>query len=309
MKIHHGYDSLQFINPVVTIGIFDGVHLGHMALLEKLISKASECNGESVVMTFNPHPRLVLDSNSGQLSFLTTLEEKETLLAKAGTDHLIIIEFTSGFSMMKASDFVKNILVGKIGTKHLIVGHDHHFGYQGEGNFDKVKISAEKMGFVVEQVEGLETDGVVISSSRIRDALQKGRLEDANLWLGYGYSLRGLVVEGKKIGRRIGFPTANIEPLDKNKLIPANGVYAVEVQAEGPLLPGMLSIGTNPTVNEDPAVTSIEVNIINFEGDIYGGELEIIFRHRLRDEIKFDNTDELAHQMMIDRDNAMRMLK
>lgn len=309
MEIHHGYDSLKLINPVVTIGIFDGVHRGHMALLEKLISKAREYNGESVVMTFNPHPRLILGSDSGHLPVLSTLEEKETLLAKAGTDHLIIIEFTSGFSRMKASDFIKNVLVGKIGTRHLIVGHDHHFGYQGEGNFDNVKMSAGKMGFVIEKVEGLETDGIIISSSRIREALQKGNLEDANRWLGYNYSLSGTVVEGNKIGRRIGFPTANIEPRDKYKLVPADGVYAVEVHEEGSTLTGMLSIGTNPTVNKNPMVRSVEVHIFNFEKDIYGREIGIIFRHRLRDEIKFDNTDELARQMMIDRDNAIRILK
>jgi len=309
MKIHHGYDSLNIISPVVTIGIFDGVHRGHVALLQKLKSGAVECNGESVVITFNPHPRLVLDSRPGNLSFLSTINEKVTLLSKAGMDHLLIMEFTAGFSRMKASDFVKNVLVGKIGTRHLIVGHDHHFGHQGEGNFDNVKISAGEMGFIVEQVDGLESDGAVISSSRIRDALLKGRLDEANRWLGYSYSLKGTVVEGKKIGRKIGFPTANIDPYDKYKLVPADGVYAVEVQTGGSLLPGMLSIGINPTVNEDPAVRTIEVHIINFEGDIYGRELEIIFRHRLRDEIKFDNTDQLARQMMIDRDKALRILE
>jgi len=309
MKIHHGYDSLNINDPVVTIGIFDGVHRGHVALLQKLIARAGERNGESVVMTFNPHPRLVLDSRTGNLLFLSTIDEKVALLEKAGTDHLIILEFTAAFSMMKASDFVKNVLVGKIGTRHLIVGHDHHFGYQGEGNFDNVKVSAGEMGFKVEQVDGLEADGTVISSSRIRDALLKGRLDEANRWLGYSYALKGTVVEGKKIGRKIGFRTANIEPADKYKLVPADGVYAVEVQAGGSLLSGMLSIGKNPTVNEDPAVKSIEVHIINFEEDIYGRELEITFRHRLRDEIKFDNTDQLARQMMIDRDNTMRMLE
>ncbi len=309
MIIHHGYDSLNISSPVVTIGIFDGVHRGHVALLQKLISRAGERNGESVVITFNPHPRLVLETRPGKLSFLSTIEEKETLLAKAGTDHLIILEFTAGFSRMKASDFVKNILIGKIGTSHLIVGHDHHFGHKGEGNFDNVKKSAGEIGFIVEQVDGLEADGAVISSSRIRDALLKGRPDEANRWLGYNYSLRGRVVEGRKIGRKIGFRTANIEPDDKYKLVPADGVYAVEVQTGGSLLPGMLSIGTNPTVNDDPAMRSIEVHIINFEEDIYGSELEIIFRYRLRDEIKFENTDQLARQMMIDRDDAIRMLK
>jgi len=309
MKIHHGYDSLNIINPVVTIGIFDGVHRGHVALLQKLISRAEEYAGESVVITFNPHPRLVLDSRPGKLSFLSTIVEKETLLAKAGIKHLIILEFTAGFSRMKAYDFVKNVLVGKIGTRHLIVGHDHHFGHQGEGNFDNIKISAEEIGFIVEQVDGLEADGAVISSSRIREALLNGRLDDANSWLGYNYSLKGTVVEGKKIGRKIGFPTANIVTSDKYKLVPADGVYAVQVQTGGSLLPGMLSIGKNPTVNEDPALRTIEVHIINFGEDIYGRELEITFRYRLRDEIKFDNTDQLALQMIIDRDNTMRMLE
>ncbi len=309
MEIHNGYNSLSFVRPVVTIGIFDGVHRGHTALIRKLISAAGECQGESVVMTFNPHPRLVLESRSGTPEILTTIDEKIKLLAETGIDHLIISEFTAPFSRMTASDFIQNVLVGKIGTKHFIVGHDHHFGHKGEGNFSNLKSSAGISGLIVEQVEGLEADGAVISSSRIREALLKGKLDEANRWLGYSYSLRGTVVEGKKLGREIGFRTANIDPSDKNKLVPADGVYAVDVIINDSLWHGMLSIGTNPTVNKDPELRSIEVHIINFEGDIYGAGLEILFRHRLRDEIKFENTKQLARQMMIDRDNALKMLE
>lgn len=309
MEIHYGYDSLSFIRPVVTIGIFDGVHRGHTALIRKLISAAGECKGESVVMTFTPHPRLVLESTSGTPGILTTIDEKVKLLAETGIDHLIISEFTYGFSRMTASDFIQNVLAGKIGTKHIIVGHDHHFGHRGEGNFSNLKLSAGIAGLKVEQVEGLEADGSVISSTRIRNALLKGELDEANRWLGYSYSLTGNVVEGKKLGRKIGFRTANIDPSDKNKLVPADGVYAVDVRINNSKWHGMLSIGTNPTVNKDPELRSIEVHIINFEGDIYGAGLEILFRHRLRDEIKFENTEQLARQMMIDRDNTLKMLE
>lgn len=309
MEIHNGYNSLSFVRPVVTIGIFDGVHRGHIALIRKLISAAGECKGESVVMTFNPHPRLVLESRSGIPGILTTIDEKVKLLAETGIDHLIISEFTARFSRMTASDFIQNVLVGKIGTKHLIVGHDHHFGYKGEGNFSNLKLSAGISGLIVEQLEGLEAEGAVISSSRIREALLKGKLDEANRWLGYSYSLRGTVVEGKKLGREIGFRTANINPSDKNKLVPVDGVYAVDVRINDSQWHGMLSIGTNPTVNKDPELRSIEVHIINFEGDIYGTGLEILFRHRLRDEIKFENTEQLARQMMIDRDNALKLLE
>lgn len=308
MIIHEGYEALDLKNPVVTLGIFDGVHRGHQALLKRLVYRARELTGESVVITFNPHPRLVLDTGTEALSFLSSMEEKTALLAKTGADHLIIIEFTAGFSEMKAYDFVENILVGKVGTKHLIVGHDHHFGHHGDGNYDTVSNSAMSLGFVVEQVEGLKTGVNAISSSRIREALLKGRLDEANDWLGYNYSLKGLVIEGEKIGRKIGFPTANLEPCYKFKLIPRNGVYAVEVQVDDKKLTGMLSIGTNPTVNKNSDVRSVEVHIFNYKQEIYGRELEILFRYRLRDEMKFDSTGELARQIRLDMENAMRLL-
>jgi riboflavin kinase/FMN adenylyltransferase len=308
MKIHREYKGISLRNPVVTLGIFDGVHLGHRKLLSHLVSRAGEVNGESVVITFHPHPRMVLDKDPGNLSFLSTMDEKILLLEKCGIGHLIIIEFSKEFSMMQACEFVEDVLVKSIGTRQLIVGHDHHFGHQGEGNFNTIKDCALSMGFDVEQVRGLKASGEAISSSLIRNALITGNLSAANEWLGYDYFLRGLVVEGKKIGREIGFPTANIKPSDSHKLIPGNGVYAVDTWIGEIKYAGMLSVGYNPTINKTKGARSIEVNIFSFEEDIYGKEIEIVFRYRLRDEKKFSNTKELSDQMKLDKENALRLL-
>jgi riboflavin kinase / FMN adenylyltransferase len=309
MQIHYGYENLKLRNPVVTLGIFDGVHKGHRALLDFLVSRAKEQNVEAVVLTFSPHPRIVLDQNPGKLSFLTTLEEKTTLLRKANIDHLVIIEFNKEFSNIRACDFVKDILVEKIGTKHLIIGYNHHFGRKGEGDFNTIKQCAESLDFIVEQVPGLKADEGTISSSLIREALLSGKLDEANKWLGYSYSVIGKVVKGRQIGRSIGFPTANIESDDSFKLIPANGVYAVEVEINGKTYPGMLSIGTNPTVNDDTSLRSIEVYILNFNEDIYGKAVKVIFRKRLRDEKKFDSITQLSEQMELDKDQTLQLLK
>ncbi|OFY64499.1 MAG: riboflavin biosynthesis protein RibF [Bacteroidetes bacterium RBG_13_43_22] len=308
MIVHQGYSNLRLINPVVTLGIFDGVHLGHRFLLDCLIDRAREIRGDSVVITFQPHPRLVLESNTRGISFLSTMEEKKHLLKKMGIDHLVIIRFTRSFSRIRACDFVEKILVGEIGTKYLILGHDHHFGHQAEGDYRTIENCAVSSGFMVEQVKGFKTTEGIISSSMIREALLKGKIDDANRWLGYDFSLKGIVVEGKKIGRKIGYPTANIMPCDKFKIIPGDGVYAVEVKAGKKKMPGMLSIGNNPTVNKTAVKRSIEVNIFNFSKDIYGKKIEILFRHRIRNERKFDSTEQLARQMENDRDRAIELL-
>ena len=308
MIIHRGYENLDLVNPVVTMGIFDGVHRGHKSLLDNLVSWAGKVNGDSVVITFSPHPRLVLEKDHLNLSFLTTMEEKMVLLEASGIDHLIIIEFSKQFSRMSACDFVEKVLVGKIGIKHLLLGYDHHFGQKGEGNYNTIKQCSASFDFTVEQVQGLHTEEGEISSSAIRDALLNGRLDEANSWLGYFYSLGGTVVGGRQIGRSIGFPTANIKPEDQYKLIPGNGVYAVEVRLNEGIYPGMLSIGSNPTVNNDGRSRTIEVHIINFNRDVYGNRISVIFRKRLREEIKFDNTQKLAEQMEVDKQITMKLL-
>lgn len=308
MIIHKGYKNLGLNAPVVTMGIFDGVHLGHRSLLDYLVRCSGQAGGESVVITFHPHPKLLLEKNKKELAFLSTMEEKVALLEKTGIRHLIIIGFTSAFSKIKACDFVEKILLGKIGTKHLIVGYDHHFGHLKEGDFNTIKQCAASMNFKIEQVQGLRSETGAISSSAIREALLKGNVEQAAGWLGYNYSFRGKVVEGRKIGRKLGFPTANIKPADIHKLIPADGVYAVEVTLDGKSMKGMLSIGRNPTVNKTTAKRSVEVNIFDFDEEIYGRDIYIIFRFRLRDEIKFASTLQLARQMEIDRENTMKLL-
>ncbi len=308
MEVHIGYNDLHLVNPVATLGIFDGVHRGHRSLLDRLVRKASELHGESVVITFTPHPRFVLGQDPDNLSFLTTTEEKTALLEEAGVDHLIMLKFDLAFSRIAACDFVKEVLVGRLGIRYLILGYDHHFGQGGEGNYDTIKECSESMNFDVEQVHGLHTEEGGISSSAVRDALVHGKLDVANNWLGYFYSITGRVVEGRKIGRSLGFPTANIEAEEKHKLIPGNGVYAVEVRVSNLLYPGMLSIGFNPTINSEGAARSVEVHILNFDGDLYGKRITVIFRKRLRNEKKFKSVEQLAEQMEIDKQITMQLL-
>jgi riboflavin kinase/FMN adenylyltransferase len=305
MIIHKGFENLNLITPVVTLGIFDGVHLGHKTLLNHLVARAKEEKGESVVITFSPHPRLVLDKNRSNLSFLTTMEEKMVLLEATKIDHLVIIEFNNEFGNTPACDFIKEVLVEKIGTKHLLIGYNHHFGRNGEGDFDMVKKCTEELDFNVERMKSFSTGNSIISSSLIRQALLAGKPDEANSWLGYPYSVSGTVIEGRHIGRSIGFPTANIRPDYQYKLIPGNGVYAVEVKLGGLSYPGMLSIGSNPTVNKDPGIRSIEVHVLGFDEDIYGKVISVIFRKKLRNEMKFENTDQLARQIMLDKKEVL----
>jgi riboflavin kinase/FMN adenylyltransferase len=306
MIIHKGYENLNFINPVVTLGIFDGVHNGHKALINRLVSLSKNVGGESVIITFNPHPRLVLAENEINLFFLTTLEEKISLLGKEGVDHLIIIPFDHELSNKEACGFIKEILVKKIGTRYLLAGFNHHFGRQSGNDFDTIRSCAESFGIVVEQVGAHISDSGIISSSLIRDALLSGELDKANELLGYNYSISGTIVEGKKLGRKIGFPTANIKLSDSNKLVPKNGVYFVEVMIGGSLHRGMLSIGYNPTVNTDPGIKTIEVNIFDFERDIYNLDIGVVFRKRLRDEIRFESISLLTEQLELDKKLAMK---
>lgn len=308
MIIHQGYDNLRLAGSVVTLGIFDGVHIGHRALIDRLVSAASQSRGESVVVTFFPHPRMVLENNKTDLSFLTTMDEKKKILEAAGIDHLIILEFNREFSNIPACDFLRDILLKKIGTKHLIIGYDHHFGRRGEGDFETIRLCRELETVKIEKINGVVMNNKFVSSSSIRSLLLSGKLDEANRMLGYSYSLGGAVIHGKHLGHSIGFPTANIKPDDKFKLIPGSGVYATEVIINDLIFKGMLSIGSNPTVNTDTNAMSIEVHIIGFNEDIYGSKISVRFRKRLRDERKFDNTVQLAEQMEIDKLETIRIL-
>ncbi len=307
MTIHFGNDYPSLKNPYVTVGVFDGVHLGHSALLNQLVRKAGHAGRESVVITFEPHPKLVLPGTKSNLSFLSTPEEKKELLGKSGIDHLIIMPFTSELAGMGAEKFIREILARKIGAGCLLVGYDNHFGKGRDADFKSIKEYALMYGVETEQVEGIKGPEGFISSTLIRNALLSGRLDEANACLGYFYSLTGEVVTGKKMGHQLGFPTANIMA-PKNKLVPADGVYAVETFIGKDKYNGMLSIGVNPTVNIDLKIRSIEVNIFGFDGDLYGQTIKVIFRYWLREEKNFANTGELSDQMKLDKIEALRLL-
>jgi riboflavin kinase / FMN adenylyltransferase len=308
MKIHAGYDNLQLKKPVVTIGTFDGVHLGHRLVLERLRERAEESGGESVVITFYPHPRQVIAGSNISIPLLTTPDEKGELLAEFGTDHLIVINFNRSFSNKEACRFVKEVLVEKIGCSHLIVGFNHRFGKNGKGDFVTIRECAEKFDLKVEMIDPLISGDHIVSSSIIRDALSAGNILLANDLLGYPYSLSGKIVEGKKLGRKLGFPTANIKPESDEKLIPMNGIYAVEVLTGNEKHNGVMSIGYNPTVKNENKERTIEVNIFDFEKEIYGSLVRIFFRHKLRDEMKFENLDALSKQIALDKKRAMDLL-
>ncbi len=292
----------DFVKPgfaVVTVGTFDGLHLGHQKIIKRMKEIAVANNGETVLVTFDPHPRLALYSDSQNLKFINTVERKFDLLAQFGIDNLIIIPFTREFAKTSSEDFVKQYLVDKIGVKELIIGYDHHFGSNREGHFDNLQKLGSKYGFRVEEIKAQYVDGIAVSSTKIRNALMAGNIEMANKMLGYDYSITGVVVEGNKIGRTIGFPTANIEIEDKYKLIAAGGVYACKVKWNGQMFLGMGNIGTRPTIGINGLVT--EVHILNFDEDIYGDEITIYFIDRIRNEIKFDSLNELKEQLKKDK--------
>jgi riboflavin kinase / FMN adenylyltransferase len=286
-------------NVVLTTGTFDGVHIGHLKIINRLKEISNKINGESTLLTFYPHPRMVLSNDFKDLKLLTTQKEKKHLLEKAGIENLIIHTFTKEFSNLSSLEFIQNILVRKINTKKLVIGYDHHFGKNREGSFENLKISGPVYGFEVEEIPALEINDVNVSSTKIRKALLEGDIENANKYLGYNYLITGKIVKGNQKGRTINFPTANIEIEEVEKLIPKDGVYAVDVEIKGNFYKGMMNIGLNPTTGNNKQ--SIEVNIFNFEEDIYGQEILVSLKKRLRDEIKFENIEALRMQLEKDK--------
>ena len=308
MKLHTNLEQFKARKPVVTIGTFDGVHLGHQKVILRLQEFAKQHDGETIIFTFHTHPRLITSPNENNLRLLTTLNEKIKLFEKYGIDHLIIYTFDKSFSELTYSEFVEKLLVDKIGTHCLVVGYDHKFGKNREGGFDYLKKCAEKFKFEIERLDALLVEEDSVSSTKIRNALQNGEIEKANHYLGYHFTLHGTVVEGKQLGRKLGFPTANIEASDKNKIIPGYGVYAVKVELNGADYNGMLNIGTRPTFNNNADNRSIEVNIFDFEGDIYGKEITLKFIGKIRDEKKFETMEMLVYQLEKDKIEALLIL-
>ncbi len=308
MKVYRDVSSFNVDHAVLTIGSFDGVHKGHVKVIERLKKLAEEKGGESVIFTFFPHPRLVLYPEEGNLRLLTTLEEKIQLFEEAGLDHLIIFPFTKEFSKLTYDDFVKKVLIDQLKIKYLVVGHDHKFGKNREGGYEMLIRLSKSLNFQLEQIDVLLADDIEISSTKIRDALQEGNVTKANKYLGYPFTLHGTVVEGQKLGRKIQFPTANVEASDPNKIIPGHGVYAVWVKHAGATYGGMLNIGTRPTVNKNADQRSIEVHIFDFEQDIYNDEIELKFVAKVREEKKFDSVEELTEQLHQDKITVSEIL-
>ncbi len=310
MKIYRSIDDFQKLNgAVVTIGTFDGVHLGHRKILKQVTELASVQNSESVLLTFFPHPRMVLHPDDHGLQLLNTLDEKIMLLEKAGIQHLIIHPFSKEFSRTPSTEFVRDYLVNKIGTTVLVIGYDHHFGRNRQGSLEELKELSAVYEFTVEEIPPQEIDDIAVSSTKIRNALLEGNLEQANAFLTYPYLLTGVITKGHSRGKKLGFPTANLKIEENYKLIPATGIYFVEVVLEGSndKLPALLSIGHNPTFGNNPL--SMEVYILDFDRDIYGVKMQVEMIRKLRNEMKFENEAQLIFQMKADETKARDFIK
>lgn len=309
MIVHNNINQFKAVKPVVTIGTFDGVHKGHSKVIAQLNSLADKAGGQSVIFTFYPHPRLVVSKKEHNLRLLTTLDEKIDLLSKAGVNHLVVFPFTAQFAELTYSEFVQNVLIAKMGLHTLVVGHDHRFGKNREGTFDNLLTLSNQKDFKVERIDALLVDEIDVSSSKIRRALQMADVVKANHYLGYTFSLKGTVTKGNQIGRKIGFPTANIVASDPNKLIPAIGVYAITTNIDGHIYPAMLNIGYRPTVNSNADNRTIEAHILGFDADIYQKEITLFFHEHVRAEQRFNSIDELKLQLETDKKKISEILR
>ena len=305
MRVFKGLDNLPpFKNPVLTIGTFDGVHLGHAKIIERLRKKAIEVDGESIIITFDPHPRFVVAPNSTPIELLSTSQEKIKALQALHVDNVVIVPFTKAFSDISAEAYIRDFIVSNFHPHTIIIGYDHHFGKNRQGNYQLLESVKATYGFQLEEIPVQEIEHIAVSSTKIRAALHIVDIKKANELAGKYYTLEGVVIHGEKRGRLIGFPTANVHVGDAHKLIPANGVYAVKAYLKETAYKAMLNIGVRPTVSSSNH-RSIEVNIIDFDQDIYDETLRIEFVDKLRDEIKFNGIDELIAQLTIDKQDAL----
>ncbi len=285
-------------NPVVTIGNFDGVHMGHRRIIETLLQKSREHSGEPFVITFSNHPRTVIHPGS-VCRMITTVEEKQQALSELGVTNIIMLRFTRQIADLTAEQFYNDLLIGKLGTKEIVIGYDHAFGKNREGNIDYLKKLADRTGILITQVGIEAVEGDAVSSTLLRKELDNGNMEKVELLLGRKYTLSGTVTRGEGRGRRIGFPTANIKPRSADKIIPAGGVYAVTVSFDDRTYKGMLNIGYNPTFNGTSQ--TIEVNILDYSGDLYDRTVTLTFYRKIRDEVKFDSAESLVRQIESDK--------
>ena len=312
MRIFHSINDFQIASggnakkTILTLGTFDGVHFGHKKILEKVTQNTENEKYESLVLTFFPHPRMVLQVDS-DIKMLNTIDEKIALLNQIGIQNLVIHPFDESFSRLTAEEFVKNILVDKFHIHKIIIGHDHRFGRNRTANIDDLKAFGEQYDFEVEEISAQEIKEVSVSSTKIRQALIDGNVALANEYLGYDYSLTGIIIKGKQLGRTIGFPTANLKPEENFKLIPQNGVYIVKSVINSKTVLGMMNIGLNPTV--DGKNQTIEINYFDFNQDLYGQKITVSILERIRSEEKFDSVAHLKEQLEKDRNTALEYFK
>jgi riboflavin kinase/FMN adenylyltransferase len=307
LKIYNHIDLFQKVdNAIITLGTFDGVHKGHKVIINRLKQLAQEINGEVVVLTFFPHPRMVLFPDDHGLQLLNTIEERTNLMAKAGIEHLIIHPFSKEFSRLSSTEFVRDMLVNKLGVKKLVIGYDHHFGRNREGSFSDLEELAPVYNFEVERIPEQDVNEVAVSSTKIRHSLLAGDVATAREFLGYDYELTGTVIHGKKLGRSLGFPTANLHIKEDYKLIPANGIYAARAIVKNQLLNGVMSIGNRPTF--DNGERSIEINLFDFDDVIYGEKITLQMVEYIRKEEKFGSETELIAAMNKDKVEAVKLL-
>lgn len=308
MKVYHDIKDFRKIsNAIVTIGTFDGVHLGHQAVFKQMVDKARQIGGETVVITFFPHPRIVISPNDNRLRLITSQEDKIEHLRRSNIDNLIIINFTKEFSHTSSEDFIKDYVVRYIQPAILVIGYDHHFGSNRSGDFDTLSKLGMEFHFAVEKINEQDIEDITISSTKIRSALQQGDIKLANKLLGYSYSTSGIVTHGDSIGRTLGFPTANISIKPEYQLIEKTGVYATIAKVDGKDYPSMTYIGRRPTISNG-LPTSTETYIMDFDGDLYGKEIRVTFVDRVRYEMTFDNLERLKSQIQEDKTNIIRIL-
>ncbi|MEZ4922637.1 MAG: bifunctional riboflavin kinase/FAD synthetase [Crocinitomicaceae bacterium] len=308
MKVYYSLDKVPPIkNPVITLGTFDGVHLGHQKIIDFLNESAERVGGESVLFTFHPHPRMVLHPNDHNLELIQSIDQRIISLRKAGVKHLILHPFTLEFSRMSATEFVRNILVNTLNVKVLTIGYNHHFGKNREGDIHLLKELSTVYNFEVQEIPALRLEDLSVSSTKIRTAIKEGDIKTANEFLGSVFTFKGNVVKGDKIGSQLGYPTANIGNIENTQIIPGSGVYAVKVNVEEKELSGMMNIGVRPTVT-DSKERRIEVHILDFNQDLYGKEIEVKVIDRVREERTFSDTNELKEQIAKDEISCRHIL-
>ncbi len=307
MKVHYSIDQLPvFKNAVITIGTFDGVHSGHQQIITTLKEAAAKAGGESVIITFHPHPRKVVSSAVTGVRLINTLKERIELLEKTGIDHLVVVPFTEYFANQSAEEYISDFLIDKFHPQTIIIGYDHRFGRERIGDYKLMEDKADVYNYNLMEIPEHLLDAVKVSSSNIRQAILHSNIDEANKLLGYNFFFEGEVVHGDKIGRTIGYPTANLKSTDEEKIVLGDGIYAVYIEVQGIRYKGMMSIGFRPTVNGKKRV--VEVNLFNFEKDIYGQVIRVIVIKHLRSEVRFNGLEELKQALHKDKENSLAVL-